>query len=408
MYNTSTFRSMAWRAGGLAGLLLLGLCAGCATAPSAAIPPSGRLALRHAPAIPDLDGLRPDQALLAAFCSANGLHVSPAQLTRIIPHSEVQGRMDCSALRDLAGRHGRKLMVISADERFLDEELQHDRTLLVLLPAGRTYRAATTPGIPVAWDRNARTLELLTGTGRIQTVPEDEFFARREPLKQAALCLVKTGPAGGTEPPREARLVLADFSFDRSSYRNVPVDYSAVQEKSPVADSAQSQVDRGIRLVRKGRFDQAIPVFQAALEKDPDNATILNNLAFCMLHGGGELMTALRHAGRAAELDPGNPLVLETLGSLNLRIGDAASAARYLEQAWGRALRASPEVQIAIMDQLVRAWLAADRRDLAWQVAEYRHQAFPQYRFPGDILNLFPALRRARLVSGQKIVPEGG
>ena len=39
-------------------------------------------------------------------------------------------------------------------------------------------------------------------------------------------------------------------------------------------------------------------------------------------------------------------------------------------------------------------WIAAGRRDLAWQVAEYRQRAFPDYRFPTDVLRTFPALRR--------------
>ena len=69
-------------------------------------------------------------------------------------------------------------------------------------------------------------------------------------------------------------------------------------------------------------------------------------------------------------------------------------AARFLERAWARALKRAPEVQIAIMDQLVRAWIGAQRRDLAWQVAEYRKRSFPDYRFPKDILRAFPALRQ--------------
>ena len=46
------------------------------------------------------------------------------------------------------------------------------------------------------------------------------------------------------------------------------------------------------------------------------------------------------------------------------------------------------------MDQLVRAWIAADRLDLAWQVAETRQRTFPRQRFPRDITATFPALRR--------------
>ena len=135
-------------------------------------------------------------------------------------------------------------------------------------------------------------------------------------------------------------------------------------------------------------------MFRAALALEPDNPRILNNLAYCMLNGGGELLTALRHAAKADRLDPENPLVLETIGSINLKLGDAETAARFLERAWARALKRAPEVQIAIMDQLVRAWIGAQRRDLAWQVAEYRKRSFPDYRFPKDILRAFPALRQ--------------
>ena len=39
-------------------------------------------------------------------------------------------------------------------------------------------------------------------------------------------------------------------------------------------------------------------------------------------------------------------------------------------------------------------WIGAQRRDLAWQVAEYRKRSFPDYRFPKDILRAFPALRQ--------------
>ena len=90
----------------------------------------------------------------------------------------------------------------------------------------------------------------------------------------------------------------------------------------------------------------------------------------------------------------GSPNKADSYSVHGAPLGDAEIAARFLERAWARALKRPPEVQIAIMDQLVRAWLGAQRRDLAWQVAEYRKRAFPDYRFPKDILRTFPALRQ--------------
>ena len=197
------------------------------------------------------------------------------------------------------------------------------------------------------------------------------------------------------QPTREQKLVLADFWFDQGFYRRANAVYTSIQKESPdgIAD-VEALIGKGNVLVLKGRYAEASDFFRAALLRAPDDPRILNNLAYSMLNGGGELLVALRHASKAEQLDPENPVVLETVGSIHLRLGDAPTAAKYLERAWARSLKRPPEIQIAIMDQLVRAWLAADRRDLAWQVAEYRHRAFPNYRIPKDILKIFSDLRK--------------
>ena len=248
--------------------------------------------------------------------------------------------------------------------------------------------------MPVAWDRGKETIELLDGTGNIQAIPEDLFFARRSPLKHAALCLLQPGQLARRQPTREQQLVLADFWFDRGFYRRADAAYEALQDEAVLdTTNVDALVGRGNVLVREGRHAQAIPVFHAALALEPDNPRILNNLACAMLNANDHLLTALRHAKRANKLEPDNPLYLETLGSIHLRLGDAKAAAKCFEQAWARAGKYPPEIQIAIMDQLVRAWIADDRMDLAWQVAEHRRRLFPGHAFPKDILSYFPALK---------------
>ena len=371
-------------------LPLLALAAGCATPGR----PGARLALKSVPAVP-ADQLRADRAIVAAFFAANGARLDADQLERILPAAAQTSRMDRNALRAAARANHRVLAVVKADELELGTWLARNRPLLVLLPPGLRYEPNAAAYVPVAWDRSNGTVELLDGNGEIRRLPEEEFFARREPLKHAALCLLKPGVLERMQPTREQKLVLADFWFDQGFYRRAQAAYTAIQEDAPLGTTdVEALVGQGNVLVGKKCYKQAIPVFRAALALEPDNPTILNNLAYCMLLGGGELLTALRHATKADQLDPENPLVLETLGSINLRIGDAPAATRYLERAWARALKRAPEIQIAIMDQLVRAWIAAGRRDLAWQVAEYRQRAFPDYRFPKDILRTFPALRR--------------
>jgi len=386
---TPRFRQWIHRIAGGAGMLSLAWAAGCATVP----PDASRRGLRPVPEVPT-NQLRADRAILDAFFRANGLRLSAADMESIIPPAARHGHMDRNALRRAARSRQRVLMAIKADETWLWRELDRNRPLLVMLPPGTTYSATAAPVIPVAWDRRAGLIELLDGNGEIQSLPEREFFARREPLRHAALCLVRPGGVRRMDPSREQQLVLADFWFHQGDYRRAQAAYDAVQDASPTGTDFDALMGRGNILVRKKRYREAIPVFREALSLAPDHPVALNNLAYAMMNGDGELLVALRHATKAHRLDPNNPLILETIGSLNLRLGDAPAAARHLELAWARALKHPPEIQIAIMDQLVRAWLACNRTDLARQVAEHRHRSFPRYRMPRDILREFPALRK--------------
>ena len=375
----------------LPALLLLAVAAGCATVPAG----ESRRALRTVPDVPD-DQFRADRALLAAFFGAAGVPLSNAQLDRILPLSDLPGRLRRAAIRDAATKNNRLLMAVKADEIFLWEELGRNRVLLLHLPPDVHYAPAPALFIPVAWDRKRNVVELLDGNGEIHDVAADDFFARREPLRHAALCLVKPGGLRRLEPTREQKLVLADFWFDRGFYRRAQSAYAAIQTAAPTGSlDLDALVGKGNALVRRHRFQEAISVFRSALVLAPDDPRVLNNLAYCLLHAREDLLVALRHALKADRLDPNNPRILETIGSLNLAVGDAPAAARYLERAWARSLQHPPDVQVAIMDQLVRAWLAADRLDLAWQVAEHRRRAFPEHRFPKDLLRQFPALRQA-------------
>ena len=364
---------------------------GCAT-PRGDRAGDTRRALRSIPMIPE-GYLRSDRALVAAFFSANGIPLSIPEAETIIPASAAQGRLDRNATRNLATRYGSVLTVIRADEATLWEALGRNLTLLVLLPPDIRYNPSVLPLIPVAWDRVRGNLDLLDGNGEIQTVPAEVFFARRQPLKQAALCLVRPHGLRQFQPAREQTLLLADFWFEKGFYRHAAATYSAAVKADTLGTNVAALVGQGNVLVRQERCAQAIPFYRAALLIEPDNPQILNNLAFALLEGGGELMTALRHGTKAAQLEPENPYYLETLGSINLRLGDAVAAAKYFEHAWARALKLPPEIQVPILDQLVRAWLAADRTDLAWQVAQTRQRNFPQFRFPKDILAYFPALK---------------
>ncbi len=300
--------------------------------------------------------------------------------------------MDRPALQRIARTHKTRLLTLKADRRYLWQELGDNRALLVLLPADLTYHPEANAFIPLAWDRAAQRIELLDGQGQIQRIEETDFFARRLPLRHAALALLRTDGLRRREPSRDQQLLLDDFWYSSRNYRHrMPRRVPVLQTLPPDAD-APTLIQAGNRLLRQEDYSEAISVFRAALNLEPDSPEILNSLAFSMLYGGGELLPALALGKRALEMDPSNPLILETVGGINLRLGYGLRAVRYFQLAWAYARHHSPEVQIAIMDQLTLAWIAAQRLDRALPVAEFRRRTYPRVSIPREILLYFPSL----------------
>lgn len=382
-----------------AGLLLLAT-AGCATWRGPHGRDSGVRALSPQPDIPPAVHATAAEGIMDAFFAANRVELEPQELSDIFPGGVVQEHAESpSALLRAARRHERIVTIITADAGNLWDALGRNRPLLLHLPADRPEELRRLV-IPVRWDRRSGILRLLDGDGILTDIAENSFFAMREPLRHAALCLVKPSEVH-TLPlsARDRRLLLADYRLARGDYRRAE---SLYRDLPPPPDAAADNLDlrsltgQAASLIRLGKPAKAIPLYEQALASDPDNPSLMNNLAYAMMLDGNNLPEALRLARRALEIVPVNPVFLETAGSLELRLGDPEAAARTLERAWTWARRLPPEEQVAIQDQLARAWLAADRRDLAWQVAEHRFRTFPGYAIPGDLAKAFPSLRRPR------------
>jgi putative PEP-CTERM system TPR-repeat lipoprotein len=75
----------------------------------------------------------------------------------------------------------------------------------------------------------------------------------------------------------------------------------------------------------------AVAHYEAALESDPDNVVMLNNLAWVLGEAGDP--KAREVAERAYRQAPFNPSVIDTLGWVALQQGDAARAAQLLRMA---------------------------------------------------------------------------
>lgn len=335
--------------------------------------------------------LRSDQAVVAAFFAGHGIHPTPEEIEGIIPPASLPGHMDRNAFRQTARRHRRILLPVVADEPFLWRELTRQRPLLLMLPPDTPDLATATPMIPIAMDRQRQTIDLLDGHDRIHTLDIADFFTRRQPLNQLALSLARPADYRRMQPTPQQQALLADFWFHQGFYRHAQNAYGRPTPPYSL-DDVEALIGHANIHVQRRRHRRAIALFQAALELDPSNPRILNNLAYTMREAGVELDLAARYARQALEQAPQNPIYLETLAGIHLIQQDPATAARLLEQAWATSTAHSPGVQTAILDQLVRAWLANDRRDLAIQVAQHRNRTFPNQAYPRDLRRILPEL----------------
>jgi tetratricopeptide (TPR) repeat protein len=67
------------------------------------------------------------------------------------------------------------------------------------------------------------------------------------------------------------------------------------------------------------RKPEAKQVYEATLKIEPNNAVVLNNLAFLLAESGGDLNDALTKATRAKQLMPNHYEVSDTLGWIYLK-----------------------------------------------------------------------------------------
>ena len=153
--NSASPMTNGWGKRILCFTLLLGLVAGCTSLPASRREETRR-ALRSIPKVPR-GHLRADQALVAAFFAANGITLTPGQTEELIPPAAPQGRIDRKAIRQIATKYNRLLMVVNANPDFLWDELGNNLPLLILLPPDLRYNPATIPVIPIAWDAEKHT-----------------------------------------------------------------------------------------------------------------------------------------------------------------------------------------------------------------------------------------------------------
>lgn len=137
--------------------------------------------------------------------------------------------------------------------------------------------------------------------------------------------------------------------------------------------------DKAFSLVRQGKIKEALDCFDRALEKSPDNDTILNNKAIALITIG-RYEEALVHSRRASVINPGSADVWVNMGVSLEKLDRLPEAAEVLERA----------VAINPYDAYARALLGIVYQKLNQEDrAEAQNRQLQEIVFPNEYAGFF-------------------
>lgn len=193
--------------------------------------------------------------------------------------------------------------------------VSRDQALVTL----RELRTVTAPSIGTnadrVWADCARTAFPGDKPGELERFVFETFAGSPPPSATAMLveAYASTGPAGA-----ERAQALAAMAVDSA--------------KEPAVRAA-TLVLQGRVLYQYGKAAESAKALSEAVALAPDDATALNNLAYLQITELAQLSEALKNARRAAEISPGSPDILDTLGLALTRSGEHAEAVVVLSRA---------------------------------------------------------------------------
>ena len=103
----------------------------------------------------------------------------------------------------------------------------------------------------------------------------------------------------------------------------------AVDDVESLYESDKPGLEEGRKLVKEGKFEQAIPVFAEIVKSDSEDANAWNLLAYSQ-RKLGRFDPALKNYRKALSINPDHKGAHEYLGELYLQTGKPDLAARHL------------------------------------------------------------------------------
>ncbi len=137
---------------------------------------------------------------------------------------------------------------------------------------------------------------------------------------------------------------------------------------------------RGLQAVDRGQLQLAEQDLRRIISADPEHADALNALGYTLANRTDRYEEALGYIERAYALKPEEPAILDSMGWVNYRLGHYEVARDYLR----RALEKMDDGEIAA--HLGEVLWAMDRRTEAWAVWEAAMKAHPDHEYLREVV----------------------
>ena len=160
--------------------------------------------------------------------------------------------------------------------------------------------------------------------------------------------------AADGENRRDAYLQEADLWARRKDDGKSMATYA--RGLAAFADDALLLYGRGLYQQQQGRTDAALADLKRIIDRDGENAEALNAYGYTLAESRQRYAEALPFIEKSNRLKPGSAATLDSLGWVELKLGDREKALPLLRQAW--ALQKDPEVAAHLGEVL---WLSGDQ-----------------------------------------------
>jgi tetratricopeptide (TPR) repeat protein len=268
-------------------------------------------------------------------------------------------------------------LVAKLTEQSLDENVKAQRYLAI----GKLYTSVGAHAEAENWYRQL--IDLLPN-GYVAVV--QSLLAQEKRKEAVQLCLdISNG-----KPTAEMATLLANvMTAADKSVDDIPEAQAAIETAiKNNSENIELLHAEAVRRASLGQYDEAIAIFRRVLDIDPENVLALNNFATVLAERPNQRGEALEHIERAIELAGRKAALLDTHGTILLKIGDAKQAIISLEEA-----TAGGEADARYYLHLAAAYQLAQRHEDALRMlGEARGFGLDRFVLTGDDRELLAKL----------------